>query len=133
MQIILYNKFMNQKLYELALNVHEKIEEHSAVLLLVEYEKAMCSDGTVQALIDEYDCLQSEINNMLESSTIDHPQMKDKCRVLYKLKYVLDSEPLVKRYNKQYNLVNKMYKKITDELLRTVGLKRDNKCLLKEE
>ena len=124
---------MNQKLYELAVNVHERIEKHPDVLRLTEYEKAMYSDATVRALIEEYDYLQREINIMLESCTIENPRVKDKCSVLYKLKYVLDNEPLVKRYNKQYNLVNKMYKKITNELLTTVGLKREIKCWQKEE
>ena len=54
-------------------------------------------------------------------------------RQLYKLKYVLDNEPLVKRYNKQYNLVNKMYKNITEELTNAVGIKKEIKCLLKDE
>lgn len=124
---------MNQKLYELALDLHQNLEEHPSVLLLKEYEKAMLKDSTVKALIEQYDALQEEINSLLESCDLENKAVKTKCSTLYKLKYVLDNEPLVKRYNKQYNLVNKMYKNITEELTNAVGIKKEIKCLLKDE
>ncbi len=124
---------MDIKLYELAANLHESLEEHPDVKLLVEHEEALQKDENIVMLMKEYDTLQLEINTMLESFSIENPRVKEKCGRLFKIKYQLDNEPLVVKYKKQYNVVNKMYRKIADELLDVVGLKRETICQAKEE
>ena len=119
---------MDIKLYELAANLHESLEEHPDVKLLVEHEEALQKDENIVMLMKEYDTLQLEINTMLESFSIENPRVKEKCGRLFKIKYQLDNEPLVVKYKKQYNVVNKMYRKIADELLDVVGLKRETIC-----
>lgn len=124
---------MNEKIYTLALALHDALENNPDVLKLKETEKASEENATVAALLKEYENVKQTINELVEHYDFESKEVKEKRNFLSKIKYVLDNEPLIKCYNKQFKIVSKMYEEISNEIINALGLNREITCSLLAE
>ncbi len=116
---------MSKKIYELAFALHSALEGHEDVLLLKELESKVNEDEEVKSLHAVCNNLQDKINNLLEYYDIEHYEVRSLRQELFAQKYLLDSNPLVIQYNKQYKKVSELYSyvsmKIFDDFCKPRG------------
>lgn len=107
---------MTTNLYEKAYALKEILEKHPDVLLLKAYEKAMENDESLCALAADYHDAQEQLTLLLEYVDAETSEAKNARKTLAMLKYALDCHESVARYQKQYKIVNNLYKKISKAL-----------------
>lgn len=107
---------MSKKIYELAFALHSALEAHVDVVLLKELELKVTADEEIRALHAVCNNLQDKINNLLEYYDIEHYEVKSLRQQLFAQKYLLDSNPLVSAYNKQYKKVSELYNYVSKRI-----------------
>ena len=93
---------MNEKIYNLAKELKELIDNDSRIKKLNELEKKINDDHDVMALAYQKDVAASEYSDILKIYSEDSKEAKEKRMKLVEAKTKLESHPLVKEYNKAY-------------------------------
>ena len=93
---------MNEKIYNLAKELKELIDNDSRIKKLNELEKKINDDHEVMVLAYQKDVAASEYSDILKIYSEDSKEAKEKRMKLVEAKTKLESHPLVKEYNKAY-------------------------------
>lgn len=115
-------------IYDLAFTLHTVIENHEDVLLLKELEQQMNEDPSIKALYEVCHKIKEQINEALEYYDIESAKIKTLRKNLANEKYVLDTNPLVVSYNKQYRKVSAIYQYVSNRLFNDFCASRGCKC-----
>jgi len=108
---------MDERIYNLAVNINEELNKNEDVLLLNEIEKKMNDSYEVYSLSNKKDeALEKYVSNK-ELYGEDHDITINSRNVLKKAKEDLQNHPLVKEYLEVYSRVRNLYLEIDDILL----------------
>lgn len=119
---------MEETLYLHALKLKEAVETNKDFRLLLELEQKLSENERLLPLLNEYQSLQSELNNKLVIHDVDSIEVKDLRQALAQLKYIIDTEPEIALYNNQFKIVSAIYKKISHELFADFNDNKGCKC-----
>lgn len=120
---------MNSKIYDLAYALHQALEEHGDVILLQKVEQELADDQDLSRLFAKYEAKQNDINELLTYLDVENEKVKTLRKELSALKFTIDTNPLVIKYNAQYKTVNLLYKKVSQKLFVDFINIKECKCL----
>lgn len=106
---------MNEKIVSLAYLLKTELDQHSDVLHLLECEELLKNDKAVLELNALYQEAQLHLSNVVNENKYV-TVIKEAQQNLFNIKYALDTNELVKKYNEVYRKVSKLYKKVNDAL-----------------
>ena len=107
---------MNQKLAEKALELKEKINTCPEVIELERLNKLLNEDEEVMKLSYRKDVCATKYEDAVKYFGLESDEAREAQKGLYQAKLELDTNELVKAYNKQYKKVRKIYDKINEEI-----------------
>lgn len=92
------------------------LKNDERVILLNEIDQKLSNDEEVMKLSYRKDAASVEFEDALRHFTEDSLEVKSTQKKLYQAKLELDNHDLVKRYNKAYREVKKIYSYISKEI-----------------
>lgn len=119
---------MEKILLEKALFVVDAIEKSEEVRALKNIEKDIENNTEIVAILEEYSQLQKKLEKDLEEKTIEDISLRPLRHKLSEVKYILDTNELIIKYNKAYKVVNAMYKKINNQIFDQFHGLKECKC-----
>lgn len=119
---------MNKRIYEAAINLHKVLEEHSATRALKIVEQAIAEDETLQELFQIIHKSETEMNEKLEYLPLESKEIKALRRKLFTHKYNMDTQPIMKEYNRLYKEVSTLYNYVSRELSALLVTKKGKTC-----
>ena len=103
---------------EMASRINELIKEDRTYKKLKRIETKMENDRNLQFLLTAYQRAQEEYNKAIE----DKQDKSEPQKRLARLKFEVDTHPLVAKYNKQYKKVNLLLEQIKNKLMEGIDL-----------
>lgn len=112
---------MDNNVYQLSLELKNKLDNDPRVIKLNELEKKMSEDKEVISLAHAKDVASSEYSDILNHYAQDSDTAKKYQKKLYAAKKALDEHPLVKEYLKAYSEVRSLYSEINAILFKDLN------------
>ena len=116
MNIIWYDKCMNQILLENALKLKEELDSLPEVKELDRLNKLLNENEEVMRLAYKKDMASTKFEDAIRYFGEQSKEAQDAQKALHLAKLELDKHELVARYNKQYKLVREIYDRINKEI-----------------
>lgn len=107
---------MEEKLYQLASELKDLLNNDERLILLDKIEKEMEENEEVELLSYQKDVICSEYSSLLNIYSSEDEHIKDVIMRLSQAKTKLQNHPLVKDYLQNYKVVKDLYEKINSIL-----------------
>jgi len=118
---------MNQTLLEKLNLLKNALDNDERVILLNSLDKEISNNEEVMKLSYKKDVMVSEYEEASRHFSEGSKELEIAQKKLYEAKLVLDSHPLVVKYNKAYQEVRKLYENVNNELFKEFVKKDCNK------
>ena len=103
---------------ELAYKINELIKKHKEYIKLKKIEDKMNKDNNLQVLLASYQDAQKAYNKAIE----DKQDKKEAQKRLADIKFKVDTNKIVIKYNKQYKKVNALLEQLKSNILEGINI-----------
>ncbi len=113
-------------IFKLTYDLKDALKNTNEYKELLKCEKEMLEDNNTFILLNKYQEAQSEYKDALRFKEYES-KYKEKQEILFKIKYEVDTNPYVIKYNEAYKVFNNLLKEIEEELFKGIITKKEEK------